>query len=79
MVMGSTSGTTTSWVKNFVQTNGWNYVSNIKASVDSTVWNTYGFGSTEPYKVLIDRDGNLRAKGTMFDEMQQTVDECLGI
>lgn len=79
LMMGNTTSTSSSGAKNLFTTQGWQYLYNMKGNIVSSVWSHYGYGGTDPYKVVIDRDGNIRAKGSVISQVEQVMNECVGL
>ena len=75
-LVGSTSGTTNVWAKSHFQSNGLNHFSNMHGSAND-FWITVGYTGVEPWKALLDRDGNIRKYGGSGN-FEPLIKECLG-
>lgn len=77
-VIGQSRSTTNAWAKNKWETDGRTLLHNFYGDINGTVWNTYGYAGGIPFKVLIDRDGNIRQNGNWMSNFITTIKECCG-
>ncbi|MBN2082573.1 hypothetical protein JW859_10270 [bacterium] len=75
----NSSSTDNTWTKDHFTQNSYDYLHNFKGDIRTAVWNHYDYPGSIPYKVLLDRDGNLRWNGHWYSLVQTYMKECLGV
>ena len=59
-VIGTTHFASNAWVKSYFQNNGIDHLYNFDSNVANSFWLTTNNGGNEPWKLVLDRDGNIR-------------------
>ena len=80
MIVSAVS-TTTSWMTSHFTTNNYRDMYGFQmASQFNSIWGQYGgVIGTNPYKVVVDRDGMLRFAGSSLSGAEIVWKQCLGV
>jgi len=79
-VITSSRTTPNSTVKStWYPSRGVTHMYNFQGNIDNAVWDNYAYTDDQPYKVVIDRDGYLRFKGSDIYAAEPILLECLGV
>ncbi|MBN2082577.1 hypothetical protein JW859_10290 [bacterium] len=77
-LIGCTGSTSNTWVKSFFTSNNHTHLYNFDGNVHSSFWYSTNYTGVEPWKIFLDRDGNIRlaAGSGNFDPI---IEQCLGL
>ena len=77
-VVCNSRNASSSWTKGYWQSNDCPMLHNFYGNIDSTVIVPYGYNLVLGFKVLIDRDGNIRKTGFFLEDFYNVIADCTG-